>query len=241
LTPRPEPDYGPTLPELLRPRLRELRGWQRIALAAVALLVAGGIVATIVRVQAQTKNYTQTAADARARGLEPIPFNFDRSSKLRISKPAGYYVRAERRVHGTLAGRFSVSPLRIQGVSGMLSGFMPILASELERKDARVYDHFRLQFEGRARVNKAEGYQYAFAARLPQPGNTARQLFGRVVMLPEPYDLGEPDKEYPTGQTPTRGVLITMLATTLDKVPSATRVGDEGILQKPFRSFRFGN
>jgi hypothetical protein len=31
-----------------------------------------------------------------------------------------------------------------------------------------------------------------------------------------------------------------MLATTIDNVPSPTRVGDQGILQRPFRSFRFG-
>jgi hypothetical protein len=31
-----------------------------------------------------------------------------------------------------------------------------------------------------------------------------------------------------------------MLATSLDNVPSATRVGDEGLLQRPYRSFRFG-
>jgi hypothetical protein len=35
--------------------------------------------------------------------------------------------------------------------------------------------------------------------------------------------------------------MITMLATTLDKVPSATRLGDEGVLQRPFRSFRFAS
>jgi hypothetical protein len=116
---------------------------------------------------------------------------------------------------------------------------MPILATELERKAARAYDHFRLQFEGRARVNDVEGYQFAFSARLAQQGNRPRQLFGRVVMLPEPYDTTDPNKDYPPGQEPTRGLKLTMLATTLDNVPSATRVGDQGILQRPFRSFRF--
>ena len=48
-----------------------------------------------------------------------------------------------------------------------------------------------------------EGYQYAFTARLRAAGaRAARQLFGRVVMLPEPYDTGDPDKPYPPGQTP---------------------------------------
>ena len=60
-------------------------------------------------------------------------------------------------------------------------------------------------------------------------------------MLPEPYDSNEPEKDYPPGRNPTRGLLITMLATTLDEPDSPTRVGDEGILQQPFRSFRFGS
>ena len=59
-------------------------------------------------------------------------------------------------------------------------------------------------------------------------------------MLPEPYDPTDPEVEYPPGKNPTAGLVITMLATSLDNVPSATRVGDEGLLQRPYRSFRFG-
>jgi hypothetical protein len=60
-------------------------------------------------------------------------------------------------------------------------------------------------------------------------------------MLPEPYDPTDPGVEWPAGRNPTRGLVITMLATSLDNVPSATRVGDEGLLQRPYRSFRFGS
>ena len=70
-------------------------------------------------------------------------------------------------------------------------------------------------------MNEVEGYQYAFTARLRGPGRPPRQLFGRIVMLPEPYDYEEPESEYPPGQNPTRGVLLTMLATTLDEAHSA--------------------
>jgi hypothetical protein len=240
LTPKPQADYGPSLPELLRPRLRALARWQRAALLGLGVFVLVAIAARVIHVEAQKRTYTQSAGDARARGLEPITFHFDHSRKLRIFKPPGDYVQAEWKVKGTLAASFSVAPFEIEGQSGLLSGFMPILATELERKAARTYDHFRLQFEGRSRVNDVEGYQYAFAARLLQAGKTPRQLFGRVVMLPEPYDTSDPSKEYPPGQVPARGLKLTMLSTSLDNVPSATRVGDEGILKRPFRSFRFG-
>ena len=115
------------------------------------------------------------------------------------------------------------------------------MATRLERDAARRYRGLRLQFEGRARVNEVEGYQYAFRAQLPQPGKAPRQLFGRVVMLPEPYDLNDPGKPYPPGKVTGTGVLITMLSTTLDTPKEPIRVGDEGSLQRPFRSFRFGN
>jgi hypothetical protein len=234
-----EPGFGPSLPELLRPRLRALARWQRLLLVLLAVAALGGIVALVVRSEVATKTYHQSAGDATARGLPPIPFHFDHSRKLHISKPPGAYVRAERRVGGTLAARFTVSPLRLGPQPGLLSGFMPIVATDHERKAARAYKGFRLAFEGRARVNDVEGYQFAFAARLERPGVTARQLFGRVVLLPEPFDVGDPEKPYPPGSKPTRGLVITMLATSLDNVPSPNRVGDEGILQRPYRSFRF--
>src|SRR5687768_7787415 len=96
-----ESAFGPTLPELLGPRLRALRGWQRVLLAALAIAVLGVAIALLVRSQVATKTYHQSAGDATARGLAPIPFHFDHSRRLPISKPPGTYVKAERRVGGT--------------------------------------------------------------------------------------------------------------------------------------------
>jgi hypothetical protein len=236
-----EPAFGPSLPQLLGPHLRALGRWQRLLLAIVVMALLAVLAAGLIHSAAATKSYHQSPGDATARGLAPIPFHFDHSSKLHISKPAGAYVRAERNIGGTLAARFTISPLRLGPHEGFLSGFLPILATTHEREAARRYNRFRLAFEGRARVNKVEGYQFAFTARLVRARQLARQLFGRVVLMPEPFDPEDPEKPYPEGSKPTRGLVITMLATSLDHVPSPTRVGDEGILQKPYRSFRFGN
>jgi hypothetical protein len=235
-----EQGYGPSLPELVAPRLRALARWQRALLVLVLAVLVAAAAAAVIRHEREARTYRQTEADARQRGLAPIPFHFDYSRALHATQPADRYVRLERRRGGTLANRFSVSELRLGRQEGKISGFMPIVATTYERKAAHDYPGFRLQFEGRARVNDVEGYQFAFTSRLKQTGKTARQLFGRVVMLPEPFDRSDPAKEYPPGQNPTRGLLITMLATSLDNVPSATRVGDEGLLQRPYRSFRFG-
>jgi hypothetical protein len=235
-----DPGYGPTLPELLRPRLGALAGWQRalVALGAAAIVAAG--IALLIRHEAATRSYHQGVADARARGLTTIPFNFDYSRSMKLTRPPGAYVRIERSRNGVPLGRFTVAGLEIGRQRGFVSGFMPIVATRYEHDAARSFKGFRLAFEGRARVNEVEGYQFAFTARLERPGHRARLLLGRVVMLPEPYDAEDPGKPYPNGGIPTRGILITMLATTLDHVSAATRVGDEGILQRPFRSFRFG-
>jgi hypothetical protein len=235
-----EQGYGPSLPELVGPRLRALGRWQRAVLVLLLAVLVAAVAAAVIRHEAEVRTYRQTEADARERGLAPIPFHFDYSRALHATPPVDRYVRLERRRGDTLASRFSVSELRLGHQEGQVSGFMPIVATRYERKAAHDYPGFRLQFEGRARVNDVEGYQFAFTSRLKQPGKTARQLFGRVVMLPAPYDLTDPDKQYPPGQSPTRGLVITMLATTLDNVPSATRVGDEGLLKRPYRSFRFG-
>lgn len=237
-----EPDYGPSLPEIVRPWLRARPPWQRLAIGAAVLLLLAGIVALVIRSEAADGSYQQTEADARERGLNPIEFHFDHSRKLELSKPDGAYVRAERRRDGELVGSITVSPFRLERREGFIAGYLPLVATDLQRQAARRYDHFRLQFEGRARVNEVEGYQFAFTARLARAGGgDPRQLFGRIVVLPEPYDYEEPEQEHPPGQNPTRGLMITMLATTLDEPDSPTRVGDEGILQKPFRSFRFGS
>jgi hypothetical protein len=237
-----EPDYGPSLPQLLRPWLRARSRPQRIALGVAALLLLVGVIALVIRSEASVGSYQQTESDARERGLNPIEFHFDHSRKLELSKPEGAYVRAERRRGAELVASMTVSPFRMERREGFLAGYLPLVATDLERAAARRYDHFRLMFEGRARVNEVEGYQFAFTARLARAGGEEpRQLFGRIVVLPEPYDYEDPEEEHPPGQNPTRGLLITMLATTLDEPDSPTRVGDEGILQKPFRSFRFGS
>ena len=235
-----EPDFGPSLPELLRRWIPRLARWQQVllALAAAALLIF--LATALYKTEAAKNSYVQTAGDARERGLEPLSFRFDYPNKLRISKPPGSYVRAERTVDGTLAARMTISPIAIHPRPGLVSGYLPIAAVQLEREAQRRYKSFRLQFEGRSRVNFAEGYQFAFNAQLPQKNGPPRSLYGRTVIIPEPYDPEDPAKPYPDGQAPTRGVLIQLLATTLDTSALAQDIGDTGILKKPFRSFRFG-
>ena len=159
MTTKPQADYGPSLPELLRPRLRALGRWPRIAIGIVVLLVLVAIAATVIHVEAQKRSYTQTARDARARGLPPIPFHFDHARKLRIFKPPGDYVQAEWKVKGTLAASFSVSPFKIKGQSRAALRVHADSGDGSRAEGRARVRPLRLQFEGRARVNDAEGYR----------------------------------------------------------------------------------
>jgi hypothetical protein len=156
---QPQPDYGPSLPELLGPRIRALGrgGWIVLGIAGLGLVAL--IAVLIVSKEGSVQSYVQTEGDARARGLEPLEFRFDRSSRLKLSKPAGAYVRAERTKDGVLVARFTVSPFEMEQRPGALASYLPLLVTDLQRADARRYENFRLQFEGRARVNEVEGYQ----------------------------------------------------------------------------------
>jgi hypothetical protein len=235
-----EPDFGPSLPQLLRRWLPRLARWQQVLLVLAAGAIVAFVITAVYKTEAAKRTYVQTGSDAGKRGLEPLPFRFDYPGTLRITKPPGAYVQAERTVNGTLAARMRVSPIEIQPQPGLISGYLPIAVVGLEREAARTYKNYRLQFEGRSRVNIAEGYQFAFNAQLPQKNGSPRSLYGRTVIIPEPYDPEDPAKPYPPGQAPKRGVLIQLLATTLDTPALAQDIGDTGILKKPFRTFRFG-
>jgi hypothetical protein len=233
--------YGPSLPELLRPWLRTASLWVKVALVAALLALVGIILALVIRHGVEIKTYRQSSADARGRELPAIPFHFDYSRKLRLSRPQGTYVEVERRVKGTVAARLTILPLAIGHQTGLVSGFLPILAIGHERQAAERFDGFRLRVEGKARVNKVEGYQFAFKARLRRAGGKSRVLYGRVLMLPRPFAVREPDKPYPAGQAPQDGLLMELLATSYDKVSAPTALGDQGSLQRPYKTFRFGD
>src|SRR5687768_16751272 len=108
-----ERGYGPSLPELVAPRLRALGRWQRVALLGLLAIFVAASAALLIRQEAAVETYRQEEPDARRRGLAPIGFHFDYSNKLRLSRPPGTYVRLERRQGRTLASRFTVSELRL--------------------------------------------------------------------------------------------------------------------------------
>jgi hypothetical protein len=213
----------------------------RVALGVLVALILGGIAALVISHEAGVGTYRQTEADAVSeKAVTLLAFQFDHPTKLKVTKPADAYVKVEKTPNGLLASRFTVSPFRFQPEPGLVSGYLPIIATRLEKDATRRYKGFRLNFEGRARVNEVEGYQYAFRAQLPREGKPDRQPVQPGRDPSAALRLEQPGRPVSGGQDAGPRRPITILSTSLDTPNDPVRVGDEGALKQLFRSFRFG-
>lgn len=206
------PEFGPTLPELAGPRLRRLPRAARAALAALAALVVLALVWLLLLRGGDDRTVVVIS------GGVPVPFNFAYDDGLRRVPPAQGEAVA-------LTGeglRFSVSPLRLAPYEGDSSGTFPVLATRLADRMAGEYDDFTLRQEGRANINRQQGYELYFQFR--RGGQT---WYGRrTMLLPEPTDRAGAD--------------ILLLARRSAAIPKFSSVGTGGPLKVALRSFRFG-
>jgi hypothetical protein len=205
------PEFGPTLPELLGPRLRALpapvRGGLAVLGAAVvavvlwALLLRGG------------------SADRPVVVRGPVAFNFIYRAPLhRAPARPGELVRLATGTGQSMA----VRPLHLPAYRGDSAGILPIWATRAAGTLERRLPGFQTRTEGRANINKFQGYEMVFQYR-----SAGRLVFGRrVFLLPQP--------------TARDGVEITVLAPRTAAVPNADAAGHNGPLKTALRSFRFG-
>jgi hypothetical protein len=207
-------EFGPTLPELLGPRVRALPRAAQVALAAAALgvvLLAGWLV------------LRSEGGRASAVVREPVAFNLTYTDAMhRVGPRGGESLRLE-----TVAGApqsFAVRPLRIPAYRGDVSAELTIMSSGLIERMRATIPGFVLRSEGRINVNRQPGYQIVYQARLD-----GRTTYGKRVLL-----VVGPDPP------PHEGADITMLAARSVAVPNADSVAGNGALKTPYRSFRFG-
>jgi hypothetical protein len=204
------PEFGPSLPELAGPALRRLPRAARIALAALAVLVLallvlraadGGPERTDVIVREAVEPYT-LAYDGRLERADPGP-----GETVRLTGEGLAF-----------AGRDLRLPAYRGDSAGVLPGFVERLVTEM----SRTYPEFLRREEGRANVNRQQGYQVFFQFR-----RDGRLWYGRrVLLLPTPVSRN--------------GVDLTLLAQRTPAVAKATSVGQSGALKVPLRSVRFG-
>ena len=149
--------FGPTLPELVSPRLLA-------AVAALALLGAAVVLFT----GAASPNETEVVVE------EPVAFNLRYGEALeRRQTMPGEQLR--------LTGRdqsFTIKGLFLPEYKGEAAGSLPVYAEQGIRELRARYEDFDLADEGRVRINEVPGYSVGFRAR-----KDGRRVWGRLVYL----------------------------------------------------------
>ena len=207
------PELGPTLPDLLGPRVRALPRVVRAGLAAAGLLVVALLLwALLLRGDGAT---AKRGVIVRA----PVAFNFVYRAPFSKEQPhAGELARV-----GSKAQSFSVRDLRLPPYHGDAAGLLPLFAAQQQRAMARTLPGFRWRTDGRANINQQQGYEIVFQYR----GAGGRLTYGRrILLLPN--------------VTARRGVDIWVSATRSPAIVRADDVGKNGGLKTALRSFRFG-
>lgn len=205
-----KPAYGPTLGVLLAPAWRRAALlWRAAALfAAVAALLGAAL-------------GVRRLLGSRYRHGAPVPFGFSYRGLSRVAPDPGDYVKVARDLGGRLRDSYSVAPLRLGPYRGSVTGVLPLVAGRWAEALARRYEGFRLEGEGKTRINaRLEGYEVSYAALLG-----GRRVYGRDVLL------------VPSRRMPRAGVVVEMLSA---RPASASRpVGSDGVLERPLKTFGF--
>lgn len=211
-----KPEFRPTLPELLGPRVR---AWGRRG-AIIAGLAALAFVALLVVLGRGSGAATQTVVVR-----EPVAFNlvYDADRVERVTPPAGASLELRTRAVDPDPETFTVRPITLPAYRGDPAGIQPIVASVLIAQMRRTYPGFILRSEGRTRINRQPGYQIQFQTRVD--GRTA---YGRRTLL------------FPDEPAVREGADITVLSVRSPAIPNVDAVGSNGPMKQPYRSFRFG-
>jgi len=207
------PEFGPTLPALLGPRLRALPPVIRIGLAALAgFLVVALLYALFLRGDGATAKRVVLVRT-------PVAFTFVyRAPFQRLAPQDGELARV-----GSKVQSFSVRELKLPAYRGDAVGFLPLYAAQQEAAMARRYPGFAWRSDGRANINKQQGFEIVFQYR----GADGALTYGRrILLLPN--------------VTSRQGADILVTAPRSPAIVRADDVGHNGGLKTALRSFRFG-
>jgi hypothetical protein len=213
--PAVRPEFGPTLPELLRPWTR---AHPRVTRAVLVLLVLG--VGAAITLLVRSGEDTRTAiVDSPV-----VTFNLIYPQGLvRVAPQRGELLHLRSPPGAPHSLTYAARAIVLPRYRGDINGYLPLYSAALIEAMRHGYRSFALRGEGRVRINEAIGYGMQFQARR---GGTL--VFGRRLLL------------FP-GETPgRRGVDILLLAAASPAVPNVDAVGNAGPLKTALRSFRFG-
>jgi hypothetical protein len=208
-------EFGPTLPQLLGPRLAVLPRPVRVALAVAAVAV--------VLVLAWVLFLRGTPGQSQAIVHGSQTFNLVYSDALhRVAARPGEELRLQQRAGPRQS--LAVRPLRLPPYRGDVTAALMGLSARMIDQMRASYDGFVWRGEGRVAINKQPGYQILFQAMIG-----GRLTYGKRVLLAATAD-----------PPPREGLDILLLAARSPVVPSLDALGANGPLKNPYRSLRFG-
>jgi hypothetical protein len=212
---RVQPGYGETLPALLRrtrgiPERRTLAaaGVVAVLLVVAFLLLRDPLDGKTQRVHASKPVFNTLYAKGLVKPVAPRDDEFQRYEAAR----------------GPLRLSVTIRPFELPAYEGDVSGVLPVYMERHMAGLKRSLPGFAVADEGKARVNKAPGYQVGFRFGSPDRPSTGRD----VLVVPE---------EQPGVR---EGVIITLRQTR-----GRARPGPKGkalikAMKSAFRSFKFG-
>jgi len=214
------PEFGPTLPELLAPRVRALPRAAQVALAVIAALLVAGAAYAVVH---------KRESDARPQAVvrSPIAYNLIYGSPLERVAPRGRETLRLQTASGAPAPqRFTVTPYRLPPYKGDATGILTLQSANMIAQMRRTIPGFVWRGDGRVNYNRQPGYEILYQAKID-----GRTTYGRRTVLVPGDDTH-----------PREGVDISMVAARSDATPRVDAVGatNGSALKTAIRSFRFG-
>jgi hypothetical protein len=206
-----KPQYGPTLPQLVR-RLPPVG--RAAFVAGVALLIALAIVIAL-RSRPRETNVIVRGATT---------FNLTYGPQLQRVPAPGALFALRRERNGLFLDSYVVRPLVLPPYRGAAGGTLPVYSVAILRRLRKRYGDVDVVLDGRTRINNAIGYQLVLRGKLG-----TRTLYVRYLMLVP---------EAPEGAR--RGVIVELESTPAAGTPNAVGIGNAGPLKQAMRSFRFG-
>jgi hypothetical protein len=207
-------EFGPTLPELLGPRLdvRTRTVWR-------ALAVVGVLAVAVLAWLSLRPDPGRTSLVVR----KPITFNLLYTDAVhRVAPRAGEVLRLQSPSGPPQS--LAVRTLRLPSYRGDVSATFALMSVRLMDEMSATYPGFVYRGDGRVSISKQPGYQIIFQARIG-----GRTTYGKRVLL-----VGAADPP------PREALDMTLLAARSPSVPNADSVAANGALKIPYRSLHFG-
>src|SRR4051812_94628 len=211
------PELGPTLAQLLGPRVRRLSPARRATLAAAAAAVAAVAVVVVLRLTADERT------DVVVRG--PVAYRVAYPPALRRVPPRPpETLRLQARPRAG-ARPLAIAPLPLPAYRGDASALLTGMSGVLVREMRARVPGFVWRGDGRVTINRQPGYEILFEERV-----AGRRTYGRRTLL------------VPAGEArPRAGVDLVVTAARSPAVPRPEAVGGAGTpaLRTALRSFGF--